>query len=110
MQMVLPNMVVSAGREHPVHEYMCCCVNAQRAHVTNHCWAERRQKQRHWAAEMEVKVEELTKIHDAVQAEQRSLAARRASLEVTSKVHRPRQLEPASRQHTGSHSIRLRLQ
>ena len=46
------------------------------------CPAVRRQKQRHWAVEMEGKVEELAKQHDAVQAQRVKLAAHRTSLEV----------------------------
>ena len=51
-----------------------------------------RQKQRHWAAEMEVKVDELAKLADAIRTERATLAARRASLEVSATMHGPSSL------------------
>ncbi len=49
----------------------------------------RRQKQRHWAVEMEVKVDELAKLADAIRTQRATLAARRASLEVSATLHGP---------------------
>ena len=62
--------------------HMCCvALSASFAGMMPYSGT-RRQKQRHWAAEMEVKVDELARLHAAIQAERATLAARRALLEV----------------------------